>query len=342
MEKLREMMGRQVHRMIRLIDDLLDLSRITRGKVQLRPQTVDVKTLIDGAVEAISPFIERSGHQLQLELPNAPILVQADVARMVQVIGNLLHNAAKYSGQNGKIVVRVEQTNGQAAIHVRDNGPGIPAEMLQQIFEMFTQVDQTLDRAHGGLGIGLTLAKTFVELHNGSIVANSEGPGHGAEFVVSLPALPTARSGAAAERYEADARRSTAIAPHRVLVVDDVRASAQTLALMLKVIGQEVEICHDGQEAIEIIKRRPPDVAFLDIGMPGMDGYEVARHLREQPELAKMILVALTGYGQDEDRRRSIEAGFNFHLVKPTSLETLEQLLAPIPSSLFPPPKGEA
>jgi PAS domain S-box-containing protein len=340
MERLREMMGRQTQHMIRLIDDLLDLSRITRGKVQLRPQIVEVKTLIDSAVEAVGPFINRSGHTLEVKLPDEPLLLQADVARMVQVISNLLHNAAKYTGQNGKLSITARRVGDAAEIRVRDNGPGIPAAMLQQIFEMFTQVDQTIDRAHGGLGIGLTLAKTFVELHQGTIAAHSDGEGHGSEFTVTLPALPREHHDVPVAPTSEKPRRTTAVAPHRIVVVDDVRASAQTLALMLKVIGQEVEACHDGEQAIPLIERLRPDVVFLDIGMPGMDGYEVARRLRANPALAKTTLVALTGYGQDEDRRRSIEAGFNFHLVKPTSLEALEQLLAPIPATISPPPSG--
>jgi PAS domain S-box-containing protein len=331
MEKLREMMERQVQQMIRLIDDLLDMSRITRGKIELRKQPVEIATIINGALEAIGPFIQRCDHKLHIDMPPQPLFVDGDVARLLQVLANILHNAAKYSGRNGTIWVEATQQNSEVVVSVRDNGAGIPAEMLEHIFEMFTQVDQTLDRAHGGLGIGLTLAKNLVDLHGGSISAYSAGPGKGSEFTIRLPAiigpsekLPTSDDGQ---------KTAASAGSHRVLVVDDVQASAKTLALMLKAIGQEVELRTDGPAALEAAVAYRPDAIFLDIGMPDMDGYEVARRIRQIPELAGVVLVALTGYGQDEDRRRALEAGFNYHVVKPTSLDTLEQLLAGVPTS---------
>ncbi len=330
MDQLREIMERQVHQMIRLIDDLLDLSRITRGKIQLRRQRVELMTLVQGAVEAIGPFIDRCGHKLTVTPPSEPILVEGDVARLVQVFGNILHNAAKYSGPNGVIDVLIDGYGEQAVVRIRDNGPGIPVDMLSKIFEMFTQVDQTLDRAHGGLGIGLTLVKTLVELHGGTVVAHSDGPGLGSEFVVSLPVLRTEAPTFQSHPVHS-ARIGMALPSRRVLVVDDVSASAKTLAMMLRSIGQNVEVRFDGAGALEALASSQFDVVFLDIAMPGMNGYEVARRIRQMHPSNGIALVALTGYGQEQDRREALAAGFNEHLVKPTSIEGLEQLLAGLP-----------
>ncbi len=336
MEKLRQMMERQVQQMIRLIDDLLDMSRITRGKIQLRKQPVDVTTLVNGALESVGPFIQKFDHRLSIDLPKQPLYVDGDVARLLQVISNILHNAAKYTGRNGKIWVSAKREQHEAVIRVRDNGPGIPADMLAHIFDMFTQVDQTLDRAHGGLGIGLTLAKTLVGLHGGTIMAHSDGAGCGSEFTVRLPVLDSIHSLPISDAETDSSSRARLLPRHRVLVVDDVQASAKTLALMLKMIGQDVEIRNEGAAALEAAATYQPSVIFLDIGMPQMDGYEVARRLRQQPGLAGVTLVALTGYGQDDDRRRALEAGFNYHLVKPASIEALEQVLAIVPTDPTP------
>jgi len=319
-------MERQVQQMIRLIDDLLDLSRITRGKIQLRRQRVDLMTLVDGAIESIEPFLERCGHKLLVASSPGAIFVEADVARLVQVFGNILHNAAKYTGHDGLIDVKVQRDDGQAVVRIRDNGPGIPAHMLGKIFDMFTQVDQTLDRAHGGLGIGLTLVRTLVEMHQGNVSAVSEGSGRGSEFIVRLPALA---ADAVVEDNEerAPERKGEALSTRRILVVDDVQASARTLAMMLRSIGQDVQIRLDGSSALEAIVSEQPDVVFMDIAMPGMDGYEVARRARQLAGGQHLTLVALTGYGQEQDRRRAIEAGFDHHIVKPTSIEALEHLL---------------
>jgi PAS domain S-box-containing protein len=326
MEELREIMERQVQQMIRLIDDLLDLSRITRGKIQLRRQRVDLMTLVNGAIESIEPFLERCGHKLLVASSPEPIFVEADVARLVQVFGNILHNAAKYTGHDGLIDVKVHRDNGQAVVRIRDNGPGIPAHMLGKIFDMFTQVDQTLDRAHGGLGIGLTLVKTLVEMHSGNVSAVSEGTGRGSEFIVRLPALAADAVVDEEDDRTAD-RKSETLPTRRILVVDDVQASARTLAMMLRSIGQDVQIRLDGSSALEAMVAEQPDVVFMDIAMPGMDGYEVARRARQLAGGQNLTLVALTGYGQEQDRRRAIEAGFDHHIVKPTSIEALEHLL---------------
>ena len=332
MERLRGIMERQVRQMTRLIDDLLDVSRITRGKIQLRRQPVDLATIVQGAIEAVSPLIESCRHRLEVELPETPLHVDGDVARLTQVVGNVLQNAAKYTGNDGLIQVSVARRDDQAVVAIRDNGPGIPPTMLQRIFEMFQQVDQTLDRSHGGLGLGLTLVKRLVDLHGGNVQANSQGEGTGSEFTISLPLLdvvaparPAARDGKKLVPGELPA--------HCVLVVDDVRASAKTLGMMLESLGQQVTLAHDGATAIDTAREVPPDVIFMDIAMPGMDGYEAARRMRDEPALEGVTLVALTGYGHDEDRRRAMDAGFDQHLIKPVSMDQLGQLLASVKKS---------
>jgi PAS domain S-box-containing protein len=328
-EKLRAIMERQIRQMTRLIDDLLDVSRITRGKIQLRQQPVDLQTIISGAVEAIRPLIDAHGHHLEVVESSQPVMVDGDVARLTQAIGNLLQNAAKYTPHGGHIRLSVERENDEAVVRISDNGVGIPPHMLEQIFEMFRQVDQSLDRAHGGLGLGLTLVKRLVELHGGSVEAFSPGEGQGSEFIVRLPLHVARRE----ELPPASPLRGSEnrLARHRVLVVDDVYASAKTLAMMLESINQEVLIAHDGPAAIEQVMASRPDIVFLDISMPGMSGYDVARHLRAQDGQNGIRLVALTGYGDEEDRRKAIEAGFHHHLTKPASMDQLAQLLNSLP-----------
>ena len=330
-DELRGMMQRQVRQMIRLIDDLLDVSRITRGKVELRRAPVDLATVVEGAIEAIRPFIESCRHELVVVLPAQAVTVNGDVGRLMQVFGNLLHNAAKYTGQNGHLWITAKADGEDAVISVRDDGPGIPREMLTGIFEMFRQVDQTLDRAHGGLGIGLTLAKTLVEMHGGVIEAFSEGPGLGSEFVIRLPLdrpAPETVDGSGQFSFKRHLRPRHL----RALVVDDVVPSAKTLALMLNGLGQKTWIEHDGPSAIAAIDRFQPDVVFLDIAMPGMDGYSVAQQIRSRQGV-QPVLIALTGYGQDEDRQRAAAAGFDHHLVKPASIDQLREVLMTVPLS---------
>ncbi|GAB2521842.1 hybrid sensor histidine kinase/response regulator [Lysobacter humi (ex Lee et al. 2017)] len=326
--RLREMMGRQVRQMVRLIDDLLDVSRITRGRIELRRERLDLRASIGGALEASKPFIDAQRHALALDLPAEPIVVDADSGRLVQVFGNLLHNAAKYTDPGGHVRLSLTREDGMAVVAIRDDGVGIPPGMLGEVFDMFTQVDPSLGRSHGGLGIGLTLVRNLVEMHGGSVEARSDGPGHGSEFIVRLPALPAEDARPAASGA---VPVLSSLARHRVLVVDDVEPSANTLAMMLEALGQSSQAVHDGQGALAAIASMRPDVAFVDIAMPGMDGYEVARRVRalggDPP-----VMVALTGYGQDEDRRRALDAGFDHHLVKPTSLEALHRLLAALPS----------
>jgi signal transduction histidine kinase/ActR/RegA family two-component response regulator len=325
LHELRGMMQRQVRQMTRLIDDLLDVSRISRGKISLRLERVELRSLVTTAIETVKPIITANDQRLELCLLPQPVFVRCDATRVAQVVGNVVHNAAKYTPESGEIRVTVSREQATARISVRDTGCGIPPQLLSNIFEMFQQVDQTLDRAQGGLGIGLTLAKRLIEMHGGSIEAHSDGEGRGSEFVISLPA----------DLAEAAKVESGPVAPtrhelprHRILVVDDLHESAQTLARILRAMGQEVATAHDGPSALTRVGEHKPDVVFLDIAMPGMNGYEVARRIRAANGVEPPVLVALTGYGQDEDRRRAREAGFDFHLTKPTSTEQLTSVLS--------------
>ncbi len=323
LERLRVLMTRQVRQMTRLIDDLLDVSRIASGKIHLVKQQVDLKTLIGEAIESIKPMLEANKQQLTLELPDNPLNVEGDIARLTQIFGNILNNAVKYSGKQGAIRIHADAVDGHITTRIVDNGAGIPRHMLDTIFEMFRQGDGSLERAHGGLGIGLTLVRQLVHEHGGTVQAMSDGPGRGSEFVVTLP---VAAANGESTRSLSDAQSLAPLPTYRILVVDDVRASAQTLAMMLRAIGQEVAQANDGPTALAMVAEREFDLVFLDIAMPGMSGYDVARRLRA--ERPRLTLVALTGYGQDDDRRQAMEAGFNHHLVKPTSIDTLRQLLS--------------
>lgn len=329
-EQMRGLIDRQIRQMIRLIDDLLDVSRISRGKIELRKQRLDLATIIAGALEGVRPFVEQCEHTLTVELPPQPVALEGDAGRLMQVFANLINNAAKYTGHGGQIWISAAREGRLVRVSVRDNGPGIPADQLTAIFEMFAQVDQTLDRAHGGLGIGLTLVKTLVELHGGTVEAQSGGLGLGSEFVVRLPAEPSTETVITMQPgFSLDA---VALPPcHRVLVVDDLKPSADTLALMLGALGQAARVAYDGEAAIAAAATYLPDVVFLDIAMPGMDGYEVARQLRQSLG-SNVVLVALTGYGQEQDRQRAFAAGFDQHLIKPTSVDALHHLLSNLPT----------
>ena len=321
----REVMERQVQSLVRLVDDLLDVSRIMRGKVELRKERLELTAVVARAVETARPLIDAQGHELSVNLPAEPVWLEADAVRLAQVLANLLNNAAKYTPESGHIRLSAE-TEGRDKIilRVRDTGIGIRAEMLAHVFDLFTQADSSLGRARGGLGIGLTLVKALVELHGGSVQAFSKGSGQGSEFVVRLPL-----SDGAEVRHAAVETPAAAPSPsRRVLLLDDNVDAANSLALMLRLQGHEVLVAHDGPTALEAVKEFTPDIAVLDLGMPGMDGYEVARRLRREPGLEKLLLVALTGWGQEEFRRRSREAGFDFHLVKPAEPRELRELLA--------------
>lgn len=325
LEQARSMMGRQLEQMVRLIDDLLDVSRISQGKLELRKQWVELATVVQNAVEMARPFVETAGHELTVSLPPEPILLDADLTRLSQVFANLLNNAAKYTGRGGRISVVVELREGAAVVRVQDTGIGIPAEQLRRIFEMFVQVDRSLERAQGGLGIGLTLVKRLVEMHGGTVQAFSEGEGRGSEFVVRLPVVNTRQ---AEPRAPVDEEPTVSIARRKILVVDDNEDSAKSLSLMLELLGHEIRTAHDGLEALDIGEAFRPDVVLLDLGMPRLNGYAAAGRIREREWGRSALLVALTGWGQDEDRRRTRQAGFDEHLVKPAELSALTRLLS--------------
>jgi CheY-like chemotaxis protein len=310
---------------------LLDVSRITRGKVVLQEEPVELETVVGLAVEASRPLIEDYQHRLTVTLPEHPVLLEVDPARMAQVLSNLLNNAAKYTDEGGAIALLAEREGREVVIRVRDNGTGIAPELLPHIFDMFTQADQTLSRSRGGLGIGLTLVRSLVEMHHGRVTAHSRGPGLGSEFTVRLPVSVEVPAGPpAAEPPAAEPPADAAISHlprRRILVVDDNRSNANSLGVLLRALGQDVAMAYDGPAALELVRRRRPDLVLLDIGLPGMDGYEVARRCRQDADLRRIMLVAMTGYGKEEDRRRSQEAGFNAHLVKPVNLEDLQVLL---------------
>jgi PAS domain S-box-containing protein len=317
---------RQVHQMTRLVDDLLDVSRITRGKIELRKEFVDLATIVDTAVEASRPLIEKWGHQLTVTIPSSPIRLEADPPRISQVLSNVLNNAAKYTRHDGRIALTVELQGDHVLIRISDNGIGISAQALPRIFDMFTQEDRSLERAEGGLGIGLTLVKRLVEMHGGTVDARSEGLGKGSEFVVRLPVAIDVE--ARSPQRPADGQEAIAPLARRILIVDDNYDAADTLGILLGTTGNEVQTAHDGLEAVKKAAAFRPDVVLLDIGLPKLNGYEAARRIRQQEGGADIMLVALTGWGQAEDRRRSAEAGFDHHMTKPVEFNALQKLLA--------------
>jgi CheY-like chemotaxis protein len=317
-----DLIARQAQHLTRLVDDLLDVSRITRGKIALAIEAVDLGAVIGRAVEMVRPLIDARRQELTVLLPSEPVGLQGDPVRLPQVVANLLNNASKYTPEGGHIGVATERRSRAVDIRVRDDGMGIPAEMLPCIFDLFVQADRSLDRSHGGLGVGLTLVRRLAEMHGGTVTASSAGPGRGSEFVVSLPTADTisaAPRGTAGESAEDSGAR-------RILVVDDNRDAAESLAVMLRLMGHGVETAHSGPAALALAPALAPDVVLLDIGLPGMDGYEVARRLRAAGE-PQPVLIAVTGYGQEEDRRRSREAGCDHHLVKPVDHEDLERVI---------------
>ncbi len=329
LEWANDVIARQVEQMVRLVDDLLDISRITGGKIQLQRESVDVASVVARAVETSRPLIDAKNHELTVSLAPEPLAVHADKVRLAQILANLLNNAAKYTGEGGRIWLEVERAGQEAVFRVRDTGVGISKEMLSSVFDLFTQVNHSLDRSQGGLGIGLTLVRRLVEMHGGTVLALSEGVNRGSEFVIRLPLLagaemraPSANGGSA--RVELDRGR-------RVLVVDDNEDACKSLARLLRLIGHEVRTAHDGPTTLALLPEFAADAVLLDIGLPGMDGYQIARAIRGQPAGQRMMLVALTGYGQEEDRRRSRDAGFDHHLVKPVDLDALTRVFASLP-----------
>jgi CheY-like chemotaxis protein/two-component sensor histidine kinase len=328
-EWVTEVIDRQVTHLTRLVDDLLDVSRITSGKIELQLEPVEVADLVARAVESSRQLIEDRGHTLEVVLPEQPLWVQGDAVRLSQVFLNLLNNAAKYTPEGGRIEIAAERDRRQVAIRVRDSGVGIASELLPRVFDLFTQGERALDRADAGLGVGLTLVERLVRRHGGSVAAASDGPGRGSEFVVRLPLL--ARAPARPERPAPEAQAQPA-GGRRVLVVDDNRDSAETMAVLLRLWGHEARSAEHGEAALAVAQEFRPQAVLLDIGLPQMDGYEVARRLRALPGLDGVLLIAMTGYGQDRDRRRARRAGFDHHLVKPVDPEALRRLLALAPT----------
>jgi PAS domain S-box-containing protein len=317
---------RQVSQLTRLVEDLLDLSRVNRDKIELRKEVVDLASIIEAALEASSPAIESAQQELRVESPAQPIRVDVDPARMSQVFSNLLNNASKFTEHGGVIEIQARQQGSKAIVSIRDNGIGIPCEELPHVFDMFRQVDQSLEKSQGGLGIGLTLVKRLVELHGGTVNAQSEGPGKGSEFSVHLPLPEDAKPCAAVATLKKKPEAVTS--QHRILVVDDNHDSGHMLSLLLKAKGHEVRTASDGLEAIAIADEFRPDIILMDVGMPKLNGYEATRRLREKPYGKDIMIVALTGWGQASDVARSIEAGCSAHLVKPVDFAELERLLA--------------
>jgi len=319
-----QIMQRQADQMVRLIDDLLDVSRITRNKLELRKELVELTAVMQSSLETSRPQIEQSGNNISLTLPPEPIFLNADPTRLAQVFSNLLNNAAKYSEPGGRILVTADRNGGNAVVRICDDGIGMASDMLPRIFEMFTQINRS-GRRQGGLGIGLTLTKQLVEMHGGRIEAHSEGLGKGSEFVVQLPCV-TVSADQASKSPSADIRPPLSVS-RRILVVDDSVDTANSLTKLLKVMDHDVRTAHDGMKAVEVAEAFRPDMAFLDIGMPELNGYEVARHIRAQDWGANIVLVAVSGWGQEEDKRRSKEAGFTHHVTKPLNAACLRKLV---------------
>jgi CheY-like chemotaxis protein len=328
-EEARTMMERQLAQMVRLIDDLLDVSRITRGKLELRKERVELAKIINDAVETARPLIEELGHRLIIELPEEPVFFDADPVRLAQVFSNLLNNAAKYMDAGGRIWLSAERHGGEVTVMVRDTGMGIPPEAMPTIFDMFSQVDQSLERSRGGLGIGLTLVKRLVEMHGGRVEAQSDGFGSGSVFRARLPVVSSEVEIHALKHAEPAVNR----AKFRILVVDDNKDAAESIGMMLRLRGDELRTVHDGRHAVEEAAAFRPEIILLDIGMPHINGYEIARRVRQQWWGKDVILIALTGWGQDEDKERASRAGFDYHFTKPVNPSDLERLLGNLQSS---------
>ncbi len=324
-ERARTMMERQLTQLVRLVDDLLDVSRVTSGKFELRRDLVELRAVVDAAAETSRPAFDLAGHVLEIDVPDDPILVDGDATRLAQIVSNLLTNSAKYTHPAGRVRLAVRREGSVAVLIVADNGTGIPPDMLGRIFEMFTQVDRALEKTTGGLGIGLSLVKGLVEMHDGTIEARSQGEGRGSEFIVRLPVAERADQTAAAAAVVEPCKAARC----RILVTDDNLDSAESLGMFLDLLGHEVSTANDGLQALELAERFRPEVILLDIGMPKLNGYEACRRIRETPWGKNAVLIAMTGWGQAEDKRRSLEAGFDHHLVKPVDPGALVKLLAP-------------
>ena len=324
---LTAMITRQSQHLTRLLDDLLDVSRIACGRIVLQSEPLEIGEFIGPAIEMVQPLMNEKLHRLRVDRPGQPLHVHGDRARLVQCLGNLLNNSAKYSAARGEIALVITEAPDSITIEVRDNGAGISPELLPNIFDLFTQGARPLDRSQGGLGIGLSIVKRLVEMHQGTVSAASEGIGRGSTFSMRLPRM------AAPQRAAAGCVAPTA-AQRRILVVDDNADAADSLAMLLRFEGHEVKTAYSGPEALEAVRRMRPQAVFLDIGLPQMDGYEIARRLRVDPAAGRVHLIAVTGYGQEHDRERGREAGFSAHLVKPADIEAVKQILASLPPDL--------
>jgi CheY-like chemotaxis protein/nitrogen-specific signal transduction histidine kinase len=324
-ERALEIMDRQLKHMVRLIDDLLDVSRITQGRLELKRARIELGTVIDAALESSRPHFERNRHELRVHIEDRTLLLDADLTRMAQVVSNLLHNASKYTPAGGVIEISAARQGALAVIEVRDNGIGIPQAQLAEVFEMFSQVNRTMERSQGGLGIGLALVRKLVEMHSGSVTAHSPGPGQGSTFTLRLPiADATAR----ADDVAPSPTESVHPLKRRILVVDDNEDAADMLALMLQRAEYDTSLASDGPSALAAIEAFAPDVVILDIGLPGMSGYEVARALRRKEGKEHLELIALTGWGSREDKQNALDAGFDLHLTKPVEADLLYRALA--------------
>lgn len=323
---LAAMVSRHAQQLGRLLDDLLDVSRIAAGRITLKTEPLEIGDLVDPAIEMVQPLVSEKSHRLRVDRPGQPLYVHGDRARLVQCLCNLLHNAAKYTDPGGEIMLMVSDASGGITFEVRDNGAGIPPDLLPHVFDLFVQGDRSLDRSQGGLGIGLSIVKRIVDMHRGTVSAASAGPGRGATFEIQLPRVE------APERPVTDVADQTG-SQRRILVVDDNSDAADSLAVLLRLEGHEVETAYSAPGVLDAVRRAIPDVILLDIGLPQMSGYEVARLLRADPRAVGIHLIALTGYGQEHDRERSVEAGFTAHLVKPADIEAVNRILASLKGS---------
>jgi PAS domain S-box-containing protein len=339
--RVRDTMERQVVHLVHLVDDLLDIARITQGKIELKKEPVELKTIIDTAVETSRPLIEAGHHALSVVLPDRPYLLFVDSTRITQVLSNLLNNAAKYTPQGGRIALSVRVEQQEAIISVTDNGVGIAAESLPMLFEMFTQVGRNLSRAQGGLGIGLSLVRWLVELHGGTVTVSSPGVGHGSQFEIRLPLGGDALVWDGVDVPSMGRDADTPAGAFKVLIVDDNIDAAQTLSALLEIAGHRTRVAHDGHDGLRITEQFKPQVIFLDIGMPGMNGYEVARAVRKMSDMEKVVIVALTGWGAEQDRELAKEAGFDDHLTKPASLASVNYLLSKVTAPSLPLQNGD-